>query len=150
MEIYSGLITGGLGLPACRGIIPMRFHLFAQEIPSEPGGGSPGSYPLNPGSVQNFYQEVGQPKIPLDTQSEPYYVPMEYDPRPKQIYKVVVQFGGREFEKTVILNRRGRKVLFSVLNFTNATINRINITVEKFKKIVTRVKVSVLNFKRKS
>lgn len=51
---YSGLITGGLGLPACCGLITMSLGLFTCVIeivtpPENAGGGGGGSFAVHPG-----------------------------------------------------------------------------------------------------
>lgn len=50
---YSGLITRGLGLPACCGLITMGFHVFKCTIevftPPTPSDGGGGSYAVEPG-----------------------------------------------------------------------------------------------------
>lgn len=53
---YSGLITGGLGGPACCGLLTMGFGVFFCKIEVTPvvGGGGGGSYSNHP----NIYQTV--------------------------------------------------------------------------------------------
>lgn len=51
---YSGLITKGLGLPACQGMITMNFHVFLFQANIGGGGGGP---------------------IPVGKQYIPYYTP---------------------------------------------------------------------------
>lgn len=150
METYSGLITGGLGLPACQGMITMRFHLFPVFTPPPPvdtsGGG--GSYPLKPGNIQNLYQPVDSPKIPLDTYSEPYLVPTNREFRPVKKFKFVVTIGENKYEKDVHLPVITRKIAFNVVNLANSTIDRINVIASGFKKIVTKAKVVATSFRR--
>jgi hypothetical protein len=127
----------------------MQFHLFAIEEEKSTGGGG-NSYALKPGAIQNFYQPVDQPKVPLDTYEEPYLVPAQYDQVPKEIYKVVVKWGEKEYDKTVVLNRRGRRVIFTAFNFVNATISKINIMASGLKRITHNARIFVSGFRRKS
>ncbi len=54
--IKGGIITGGLGRPACKGMItmlPFQLACFILPVPASHVGGS---IPLHPGEIQNFYQ----------------------------------------------------------------------------------------------
>lgn len=132
---YSGLITGGLGNPACCGMITMQFHLFKCKIeiitPPVSGGGG-GSYPLGPGQIQNFYKPVNPDKF--------------YTPR-KPLYQTIilrVTIDGkttvREYKTFPVI----AKAIANIINITNVVFDSINVRVQtiktKFKDLVVGIK----------
>ena len=97
----GGIITNGLGLDACKGLVTTtQFHLFCFGVfvppvipPKTPFEGG-GSFPLAPGEIQGFYKPVQPGELPFLT-------PYDYDPLAKKKRHVIlsVTFGEKKREK---------------------------------------------------
>lgn len=134
MEVYSGLITKGLGLPGCCSMLTMNFSLFActiEVIPPEPPtikptGGGPYPGGLAPGQVQRFYQPVDKPRQPLE-----YLTPT---PQTTGVISIKVMLKGKTIEKLyeVPINIASRTV--KILNITNKLKYNASVFVKNLKK----------------
>lgn len=119
---YSGLITNGLGMPACCGMITMGFGLFScivivTEPPVTGGGG---------GSI------VVQPGI---------YVPWKGKPpaRTKNV-QIIVKFSkDQTWRRSYVVSSRGADFLVKVMNVVNAASARLFVGVERLKHAARRV-----------
>lgn len=132
---YSGLITGGLGNPACCGLITMQFHVFKCKIeiitpPS--GGGGGGSYPLAPGQIQNFYKPV---------QPDKFYVPRK--PQYQTIIVRITMDGKvttREYKTFPVV----AKAIAKIINITTLAYESIKVRANnlrnKFGAVVASIK----------
>jgi len=140
---YSGLITGGLGLPACSGLIVNTFGVTTclTIIPiRESGGSSGGSIPLLPGEIQNFYTPVDTQVTKTNTGN--LAKPGIYG---KKIVKITVSYKKMKTEKEFMINKEQEKMLVNILNLMNTTKSRIKITIDNLKKITNKLKIEIKN-----
>lgn len=119
---YSGLITKGLGLPACVGLITMGYGVFSTTIeifvpPSSGGGG--GSFAVHPGVYVQW--------------------PKKITPRTKMVL-VTVKFGeDKVWRHSYAVDGRKADISVNVVNFLNATMDRIVVGVDNVKKFIKSV-----------
>lgn len=114
---YSGLITGGLGMPACCGLITMGFGVFKCKIeivtpipPPNIGGGGP--YVAN-----GFY-------IPMTKQLT----------HTTKFVMVTVTYKEHTWKKAYVVDRIRAKIAVKVVDFINATRKRIDVGVSAIKR----------------
>ena len=149
MDAMGGILTKGLGAPACCGLILAQFNLAKccqyTVVVQDGGGGNGGSLPLAPGQIHNFYTPIGKPSPlkPLE-----YMVP--YNP-PAPVDKIVITLTMKDQEpisKEYYSPRYRSKVLLnisqiaissvgiisvSVMNIRNRLKNRIRLVIDKFR-----------------
>ena len=144
----GGIITNGLGLNACTGmIITTQFHLFGFEVVVPPvqtpfeGGGS---FPLAPGEIQGFYKPVQPGELPFLT-------PYDYDPLAKKKRHVImsVTFGERKIEKEYLVSDKRANTVVSVINLLNNTKQKISVVAAGLKRITTSAIIRIKNLRRK-
>ena len=120
---YSGLITGGLGMPACCGLITMGFHVFKCKIeivtPPPSGGGGAGGGPY---VANGFY-------IPMTKQLT----------HTTKFVMVTVTYKDKTWKKAYVVDRIRAKIVVSAVNFINAARSRIEIGVSTIKRVQRRV-----------
>ena len=145
---YGGLITGGLGLPGCQGMIVNVFHVVpcVAIFVAGPGGGG-GPYPgpawNKTGDIQNFYQ-------PVLPEQQPYHIPMDKEAdyfRKTKIITVDVNIKGMHVEKTYSVSEHTANRVVSVLNLLNVTRDRMGVKIQKLKKVATRAFVAIKNLR---
>lgn len=114
---YSGLITGGLGMPACCGMITMGFSVFKCKIeivtpkpPPNIGGGGP--YVAN-----GFY-------IPMTKQLT----------HTTKLVQITVTYKDKTWKKAYVVDRVKAKIAVRAVDFINAVRHRIEIGVNAFKR----------------
>ena len=120
---YSGLITGGLGMPACCGLITMGFHVFKCKIeivnppirPPNIGGGGP--YVAN-----GFY-------IPMTKQLT----------HTTKFVMVTVTYKDKTWKKAYVVDRIRAKIVVKAVDFINAARSRIEIGASAFKRVQRQV-----------
>lgn len=121
---YSGLITKGLGMPACCGLLTMGFGVFFCTVevitPPPPGGGGGGSIAIKPG----------------------VHVPW----RPKQIkgktktVQITVKFSkDRAWRRAYIVNNVRADILVKVINVINSTASRFSVGVNRVRQVTKQV-----------
>lgn len=142
--IKGGIITGGLGRPACHGMITMfPFSLYCAVVPAPLQGG--GSIPLAPGEIQNFYQPVDSS---LGTKpSEGQFV----DPRVygKKLVKVTLKFNEHTVHKEYLVTEKRAKHVITVVNLVNATRAKMKVMASNIHRVTTRAVVIVKNLRLK-
>ena len=142
--LKGGIITGGLGRPACQGMIintPFQLACFV-FIPPEPAKptNDGGSIPLEPGEIQDFYQ-------PVDLPSEGDFVdPSVYG---KRVVKVIVRSKFLESEKEFMITEKQMKNIFKVANIVNVTKERMNVVFKGIRNIASRAVVTIKNLRLK-
>lgn len=143
--LKGGIITGGLGRPACQGMItmlPFQLGCFVFIPPPPPTKAvSGGAIPLAPGEIADFYQ-------PVDTQlSDGKFV----DPRVygKRVVKVIFKSKFLENEKEFLVPEKRMKNVFKVLNVINVTTQRMHVVVDDIWNIATRAIVTIKNLRKK-
>lgn len=144
--LKGSIITGGLGRPACRGMIinfPFQLACFVVPPPPPPPPSSTtgGSIPLKPGEIQGFYQPVDPGMI------EGTLV----DPRVWNKKKVRIRVTSERFnmEKEYLVPVQGVRALVRVANIANTTKKNINIAVSSMRRVVTEAIVRVKNLRKK-
>lgn len=138
----GAIITNGLGLDAGDGtLITTSWHLLGLNIlVSTEMGTSGGSYPLALGEIKNLYR-------PVPPEMQPYLTPYNYDPfTKKSVVSVKVEFGKKTFEKNYLISKKRAKTAVSVLNFVNATKDKVSTTVKNLKAVAVRAIIRVKNF----
>lgn len=142
MEELSGLITGGLGLPACRGLITARFHLIgcSIEVVVKVPGVSGGSIPFLPGQIHDFYRPVDSPY------QVPYTFPLPTDKK-KIPVTIRITFMGKITEKNYMVNQKRRDIIVNVLNLINRIKDKMSVTVTGIKRVPARITAYVKNLR---
>lgn len=135
---YSGLITGGLGLNACEGLLTMGFHLFHVEVKviGHTGGGGP--WPAVP-----VYPMANQPQHPA------YY--MKWDKAnlvSTKLILVTIKMQDKKWTKQFVVETTRAKLIVKAVNFTQSTINNISATVAKFSRATKRAIAKFTGVKR--
>lgn len=120
---YGGIITRGLGLPACCGLVTVQFGILCgctvQVIPPPVGGGG-GSYAISPG----------------------VYVPW---PKSKQrecdrMVIVTVKFSEEKtWKRSYIVDVCNADRIVRVMNVVNSSLQRLSVGIEGIKRAVRRV-----------
>ena len=144
----GGILTKGLGAPACCGLILARFSLakccqYTIVIPPTPegGGGGGGSRPLAPGEIQNFYTPVGRPNPlkPLEY-LQPYNPPMPLD---KIVITLTVK-GDEPITKEYYVPRHKSKIITNITRFIAGSFGVVSVTGSNLRSLIgKKVKVFV-------
>lgn len=145
VDVTGGIITGGLGRPACEQIITRAFHLYCDALPVGEGGGG-GPYPrpahnvIPDGGIQDFYKEVDLSK------------PANQDDRAfdlSQKYRVMIRLKIREREhsKEFVVDRHRKNLIVKAVNFINKTRDNITITISKVSAATKQLKFKVKKMK---
>lgn len=120
---YSGLVTKGLGMPACCGLITMGFGLFKCTIeviiPPPSGGGGGGSYAVHPGVYVEW--------------------PKKLTPKTKMVLVTVKFSEDKVWRHSYTVDGRKADISVKAVNFLNTTMERISIGVDKIKKAARSV-----------
>jgi hypothetical protein len=134
----GGIITGGLGRPACRGIIMnLPFRLACLAFPSPLGG----SIPLEPGEIHDFYTPVELQNI-----DGRLVDPKAYG---KKTVKIKVESRFFKNEKEYLVSESTAKRLVKIANMANVTRGRIKVAITEIRKVATRATVRIKNLKKK-
>ena len=147
-DSMNGIITGGLGvgLSASCNLITMKFHIGKKchievvpitSIPTNTGG----SQPLAPGAVKNFFQPVGQPRIPIGA-NPPFYIPVT-DKLGTKVgqFQFTVKWKDKEIIKDYVLPNRTGRIVINLLKITDVTREQIKIVSTNIKRIATNIKL---------
>lgn len=131
---HSGLITKGLGLPACCGLITMGFGVFKCTITIPPPvvgvGGGGGPYPpaaiLNParGTPTKGYINYHTPRDPRVANTR--YI------------QITLKLGDKTFEKIFTTDDTGAEKVVRVVDVINKAKQRISIVVNNIKTMRTK------------
>lgn len=139
----GGIITKGLGRPACAGMIVNYFSLtLAVRVipPPTAGGGGGGPYPgpawnvLTPGQIQNFFK-------PYTPQYQQQMIPIL---RKTHLVNIRIKFRGTEIDKIYEVTPRQADQVVKVLNLADKTRQRYNVTVTNLRKLAP----SISDFRR--
>ena len=138
--LKGGIITGGLGRPACMGIItvlPFQLACFKFIPPPPPptpidkatAGQGGGVIPLEPGEIHDFYQPVD-----VDGLEGTLADPSVYGKR-----MVKLKFTSRFFEgeKEFMLSERHGKYAIKAANIVNSTMEGMKVTAKNIRHIAT-------------
>jgi hypothetical protein len=115
---YSGLITKGLGLPACQGMLYMGFGVFNFTI--RIGGGGGGVF------------------VPPTTTG--FYVPL-----PKQLNKltqtvlITVKMREHSWRTSFIVTRGKADMIVKVINVINSSKDKINVGISSLKRYTRQI-----------
>ena len=147
-QVKTAVTIGKYGgcLPACDGgaIITGHFNLAGcvTVIIQKPSPQEGGVIPMAPGEIANMYQPV---------EDQPGWWTRIDDPTgpPRQIIKIIVKIGEKEFEKYALVTERTRERTVTVANFINATEERIKVAVKNIRRLPNRAKVTIQNFVKK-
>lgn len=145
--VKGGIITGGLGRPACHGMITMfPFSLYCEIVPPPPqpiqGGGS---IPLAPGEIQNFYQPVDT-SLGVPTKEGQFVDPRVYG---KKLVKVTLKFNEHTVQKEYLVTEKRAKHVVTIINLVNATKARMKVMANNIHRVTTRAVVMVKNLRVK-
>jgi hypothetical protein len=147
MDSMGGLLTRGLGAPACCGLILARFSLAKccqytiVVTPPEENGGGGGSIPLSPGEIHNFYTPVGQPNPlkPLE-----YLTPYK---SPVPVEKITITLSMKNSDGTVDNIEREYYVpqyrSKVILNVTRFSVSVYGLTIVTASNLKNKIKASV-------
>lgn len=140
MTPLSGIITKGLGRPACAGMIINYFSLMIDisVTPPEPpptGGGGGGPYPgpawnvVSPGTFQNFYK-------PYSPEYQQYYLMPQVR---KRVVTVRVNFQGREIERIYEVSDKQADATIAIVNGITTLQQRIKVTISNIKRMAPTI-----------
>ena len=141
--LKGGIITGGLGRPACKGMIinaPFQLACFVVEIPKKAVSG--GSIPLAPGEIQGFYKPV-DPSIYTQPTEGNLVDPSVFG---KTVVKVRVTSKFFEGEKEYLLTDKKAKFVITAANIANVTTKQIKVMAQNIKTIANTAKTWIKNF----
>jgi len=139
----GGLITKGLGLPACKGMITNQFHLscgFEFKVVVS-GQGGPYPYPAwnRIENIHNFY---------TPTEEQPLHVPLSDEANYFRKHKTItisVQYNEHTIEKIYRVSESKAKWIVSVVNLLNATKDRITVHANNIKRVTSKIVLTVKN-----
>lgn len=117
---YSGLITNGLGLPACCGLLTMGFGVFkcTVEIYTPPiGGGGGGPYVAN-----GFY-------VPLNKQLT----------HTTKLVIITVKMKDHTWKKSYVVDRTKAKIVVNIVNLFNAIKRNLTVGISTIKRTTAKV-----------
>lgn len=135
MTPLSGLITGGLGLPACQGMIVNRFHLFgcgvSVSVGKENYGGGPYPRPAwnQVSNIQNFYK-------PVDPN---YYLQQNLDGRKTHHVIVTITINETTTTKEYLVRERTANIVAKIVDVVNNSLNRIRVAISAVKRTTGRI-----------
>lgn len=138
--LKGGIITGGLGRPACLGMIintPFQLACFRVKPFVPPIGGS---IPLEPGEIHGFYQPV-DPSMFGD-----FVDPSVYG---KKYVKVTITSRFFKGEKEYLVDAEKIKIIIKIANLINRTKEKIKVTAGNIRRISTRASAVVKNLRHK-
>jgi len=141
----GGILTGGLGLPACEGLaITTQFNLFCGiviTVPTPPPSRGGGSRPMAPGEIQNFYK-------PVDPE---YLVPQDIDPfsKPKNHVQIKISFKDTVIDKEYLVSNKRMKAVITVINLINTTKEKISTVISNIRRISNNAILRVKNLRNK-
>lgn len=121
---YSPLITGGLGMSACCGLLLAglgSFSCFVGITPPPSGGGGGGSYPVHPS----------------------LYVPWPNSVRKKagtRVIVVTVKMNDKKFTKNYLIPEKRTKLAVEVINILNHTTTALSVGVNSIQRVARKVK----------
>lgn len=111
---YSGLITGGLGLPAAA-LFTFGFHLFSASVVVIPSKG--GGYAVTPVYVNQAYTPV----------NNKMYIPGQ------KIVMITVKSGESTWRKMYTIDSKKADIVVNALNFGNSIKQRMHQIAESLK-----------------
>lgn len=142
--LKGGIITGGLGRPACHGIIlnlPFRLACFRVR-PHSSGLG--GAIPLEPGEIHDFYQPVQD--LPDGLVHDKPVDPRVWGKKP---VKITIESKFFKNEKEFLVPMEKARFAISVINFINKTTTQMKVAVTNMKQFASKAKVTIKNLKWK-
>ena len=126
---YSGIITKGLGMPACCGLITMQFSLFrcTIEVVIPPSAGGGGAIPVNIGRNTHAPHQV-----PHDTKD--------------RIIKISLSMKGKTWQQTYYTSSDRADVVVKLMSIIKKSMTRIDTVVTNVSKrvraLVTKLGIS--------
>lgn len=148
-DSYSGIITKGLGLPACAGLITMGFGVFSVTISvtSRPG---PGGYAARhvsnvPGTKSSSpylrptatSRATAAAAVGRGLTSSNFYVPAPKDyGKVKHIVTISTVIKGRKREKIFTVRKETAEAVIKVSKLYHATAKKANVVVSGLRAIV--------------
>lgn len=131
---YSGIITKGLGLPACCGMITMHFSLFKCTIEVTPpvgiSGGGGGPYP--PSMIHN-------PARGTPTRGHiNYHTPQQRPTNSRYVY-ITVKVGETTFKKIYTTDDTQADRIVKMISVINKAKQRISVIVNNIRLIPNKL-----------
>jgi len=140
--ITGGIITGGMGRPACRSIITMSIFSLYADVSSVTGGG----IPLAPGQIKDFFQPVDTTNITQNPVEGDFVNPAVYG---KKLVRVGIKFNEHTMEKEYLISEQRAKHVISVINLVNGAKTRLNAVTSNIRTVTTRLNVVAKNLRTK-
>jgi hypothetical protein len=147
MDYMGGILTKGLGGPACCGLIIAQFNLAKccqYTVTVTPAQYDGGSLPLAPGQIQNFYSPVN----PDGTSSNkltplPYLTPVA---APREIEKISITLKVKDRDEPLLreyfVPKYKSKVLINITRFVASSFGIVSVTTSNLKtKTENRIRV---------
>jgi hypothetical protein len=115
---YGGIITGGLGLPACQGMITMHFHLFTLRVEPPPSGGGGGGGPYPP-----------------STSTGTFYTPQSRSYQHTKYVTVHIDFkNGKKWKQQYIVGTLRADIIIKVSGWINTMQSKVRVGVDNIKR----------------
>jgi hypothetical protein len=123
-----GIITKGLGLPACEGMIVNHFQLGRCKVDIyEPGTASGGSTPMAPGE---FYDNF---RVSKTDPTNNYHI------KQKEHITIRIRMDDDKFKKSFIVNKRTGYVVVKALTVTSKFVDStVGLANTKFGKVIVK------------
>lgn len=135
MDLMGGILTKGLGAPACCGLILAQFNLarccqytIEVTVPQYDGG----SKPLAPGEIHNFYTPVGTGGVSKNPLKGLDYLQPYNPPRPVEKITITLTTKDKTITKEYFVPKYNSKILIRVNRFIVGTAGVINVTITNF------------------
>ncbi len=144
--VKGAIITGGLGRPACRGMITVSpFQLLCEvATPVQPAGRTGGSIPLAPGEIGNLYQPIegGSSAVGLPGGDGKFVDPSVYG---KKHIRIVLKMNEYTIEKEYMIRDKHANYVVNIINMVNVTKQRMKVMASNIRRITTAAVVKVKN-----
>ena len=136
MDAMGGILTKGLGAPACCGLVLTQFNLakccqYTIEVTPIENGGGGGSRPLAPGEIHNFYSPINQPNrlTPLV-----YLQPLNNVPSPVDKITITLSIKNQDpIKKEYYVPRYKSKVILNVSRVLTSSFGLISVSIHNIK-----------------
>lgn len=152
MDSMGGLLTRGLGAPACCGLILAQFNLakccqytITTSNPQYDGG----SKPLAPGEIANFYTPVSGGKTTNPLKPLDYLQP--YNP-PQPVEKITITLtirDGDTITKEYFVPKYKSKIIVNIVRFVASSFGFVSVTALNLRnRLMKKVRVVVDNLRK--
>lgn len=146
MQPYAKIITGGLGAPACRGLLTADFSLAGCTFEVHVGGGGPYPGPainkLSPGEIHNFFK-------PINPESTDWLVKKDFPAGDYKQVTIKMTLRNKEYHYDTLVSKETAKDVITISKIATKIRDDIKIAVNTIEHQINKATISVKNFLRK-